>query len=651
MLGAKARAAEYHAAKAASARQQASREADEHKLPPKPAPVSLSSFTRTAAYNRNKGQKNYKPLILSEKEDRSASSVELETEHTKSPSTPEFSGPRAASLPPPRKLQNKSAEIDHNIQTPFRYKNPPSVVPFVPRNILQEDAYQYMTHRHIPFAYMSYAHPQPILNQPMPAPQFGWYYPSYLDDYDHLYDQAGMSSLDPFDERPHPTLQHNNSNDFDAEVKKEFFEVARNVHEVRPYVLPESASEKESSPSRRDMREPGLHIFGPDDMTPTKIEVKDRIRREFFAKQALTSPTRPTVVSGKHVSTPEMREAKDKEKSVNSIQSLAQFTKDSNETAPFPEFEDYAKAAPYHHGTEADWPYLGRSADSYKTTTDGLTHKSIRKASSESTAEERKELKQMLLDSLLQESETTIRPPPGLEHVSMEHPNLSGEQPQQVTNIKFPLVDVRSKEWLEVRPVTVAERQRMRDVMRTVAVSSMSDKNGNSAAKAVGIERQDLRKWLEDSTNAQTIRRARVNELAEEMQKKWEHGGAFRYSTMTKDEASVHAGTVKAVTSILSTLNSHSGDSNGSRSLGSRPYCQPPEYAIARGVGLKGKTVTSLFENDGDVSVTAPPRLARDPRFRPQLEGMKVRADEDRVPRLPVYAAIRRPCEAKLRSF
>ena len=63
MLGARARAAEYHAFKAASART-ASREAEEHKLPPKPAPVSLSAYTKTAQLNRNKGNKAWKPLIL-----------------------------------------------------------------------------------------------------------------------------------------------------------------------------------------------------------------------------------------------------------------------------------------------------------------------------------------------------------------------------------------------------------------------------------------------------------------------------------------------------------------------------------------------------------------------------------------------------------
>lgn len=63
MLGARARAAEYNAYKAATARQ-ASREAEEQKLPPKPSPISLSAFTRNPLSNRNKGNKTWVPLIL-----------------------------------------------------------------------------------------------------------------------------------------------------------------------------------------------------------------------------------------------------------------------------------------------------------------------------------------------------------------------------------------------------------------------------------------------------------------------------------------------------------------------------------------------------------------------------------------------------------
>jgi hypothetical protein len=62
MLGAQARAAELAAASAAKQRQ-VSRELEDRLVPPNPA-VSLSAFTKSQAANRNKGNKTWKPLVL-----------------------------------------------------------------------------------------------------------------------------------------------------------------------------------------------------------------------------------------------------------------------------------------------------------------------------------------------------------------------------------------------------------------------------------------------------------------------------------------------------------------------------------------------------------------------------------------------------------
>jgi hypothetical protein len=64
-LGAQARAAEYAAATAARARQ-VSREAEDQKLPPKAAPISLSALAKAQSTSRNKGPKAWKPLNLDE---------------------------------------------------------------------------------------------------------------------------------------------------------------------------------------------------------------------------------------------------------------------------------------------------------------------------------------------------------------------------------------------------------------------------------------------------------------------------------------------------------------------------------------------------------------------------------------------------------
>ena len=60
-LGSMARAAEYAAAQSARARQ-VSHDLEEQKLPPRPAPVSLSAFTKDQPITRNRGNKAWKPL-------------------------------------------------------------------------------------------------------------------------------------------------------------------------------------------------------------------------------------------------------------------------------------------------------------------------------------------------------------------------------------------------------------------------------------------------------------------------------------------------------------------------------------------------------------------------------------------------------------
>jgi hypothetical protein len=67
MLGAQARAAELAAASAAKQRQ-VSRELEDRQVPPNPA-VSLSAFTKSQAANRNKGNKTWKPLVLDDIEE------------------------------------------------------------------------------------------------------------------------------------------------------------------------------------------------------------------------------------------------------------------------------------------------------------------------------------------------------------------------------------------------------------------------------------------------------------------------------------------------------------------------------------------------------------------------------------------------------
>lgn len=99
MLGAQARAAELAAASAAKQRQ-VSRELEERQLPPNPA-VSLSAFTK-AQTSRNKGNKNWKPLILddiNESDDTATSDLAFATPNTGHLTSKEASDKRIPTAP------------------------------------------------------------------------------------------------------------------------------------------------------------------------------------------------------------------------------------------------------------------------------------------------------------------------------------------------------------------------------------------------------------------------------------------------------------------------------------------------------------------------------------------------------------------------
>jgi len=84
MLGARARAAEYNAFKAASARQ-ASQKAEGEPLPLQPVAVSLGAFTKHTQPSRNKGPKAWIPLVLEDAPDEDTPHSE---DHSPSRGTP-----------------------------------------------------------------------------------------------------------------------------------------------------------------------------------------------------------------------------------------------------------------------------------------------------------------------------------------------------------------------------------------------------------------------------------------------------------------------------------------------------------------------------------------------------------------------------------
>lgn len=656
MLGARARAAEYHAAKAASARQQANQDEDEQNIP-KPAPISLSAFTRNAFSNRNKGTKTFKPLVLSEEEERrSTSSVDLgsDMDHSSSPRPEIPDPPRAASVPAPQPLATGiHAQFERSVQTPYRYRDP-HMTSMATRTMFPDDGYAFPPHalalppQYLPQPY----HTQSVMQQSMiPTPPAGWYMqPDYYATHHSPHD-AGMPPVAPLpDARPatRPQIPH-----FDS---------------AEPYIQhePEQKSSSEHTPADQPNTPPKLggqrlFVFGPDDLSPTKIELKQQAREKYVADHGSILPTPTTGMADRSVSTPKPLEVVDEDELMRYLQitgqarllaqhkgsgNLQDLLVDRDPTASTRRQTKHAdsgswnfQAVDQHDGpalagkNEADWPYLGQS-HSYHGKENGFDATPAKQVSTGEKHNVAIDIKQ-ILDSMRAKagSPVTVRPPPGLERTVAKSNKPREPQREQMTNISFPLVDMDSSEWLDVRMPTEVERDRMRRLCHTVQTSSISDKYRDAKDVGDGTVQGELKRWTEIQVRDMESRRERVEELAAEMQRKWEYGGSFRSASMSKIDAERHARTVKAIGGMMAALSMQVEDSTGASQRGARPYCQAPEYAIERSVE-SGKS-TSLFESDDDASMTAPLRLARDPRFRPQLtEGLKVAAEEGRIPRM-----------------
>lgn len=209
---------------------------------------------------------------------------------------------------------------------------------------------------------------------------------------------------------------------------------------------------------------------------------------------------------------------------------------------------------------------------------------------------------------------------------------LERQRSEQSTRIKSLLKDVKDPGWCEVQSPTAEDRQRIKMLRKTVATSPALNAK---MSHLFSIKHEELHGPFQKHLGEYERRRQRVQELADEMQHKWEHGGEFRGATMSKSQAESQAGKIRAIGHMTMMLSMQVDCRDGSFHLGSRPYAQPPEYAIERSVGIDREGATSLFEQDGHDARAAPPRLARDPRFRAQLgEGIKIRGDEERIPRI-----------------
>lgn len=662
MLGARARAAEYNAAKAATARQQATRVSEEQRLPPRPAPISLSAFTRHASYTRNRGVKSFVPLILSEEEEKKSTSstgVASEQDQVNSPQADLVLRP--ASLPPPQTTISNSVDIELTAHTPMRYISPQSQVQqytTTPRSLHNEDEYGFpMTTMSFPPHFVPYQQTRSFVSHPnvLPSPHVGWHTPPIYHGTHCSYPDTGVVPTPSFTE-PRPQLHHN--------LSRESTAISDSITESP---LKTSPLKKHPATTTVKLGGPTLYVFGPDDLSPFKMEIKQRAREEYFANKPAhqSTPKLARTDTGSvgifrspepSLSNPLIQSAQaQKQKLMSSLQraDMQDLLIDHDSVAPvsmrrcsasiglFSKLSEPAKLRSFDLCGNTDDIWSNKdTASLYRqiTASDGSPIRHSRNDRYD-TADNDLGKNSYTLGRPRQGTKITEKSEPGVPLVDFHDPpsemfDIDPERQRREQEQKFVIERLLTypsdPEWWEVHGSSAEDRERIMILRRTM--SATLDLTGEHTGVSA-IKHEEIRIQYQQSRGEYERRHKRVKELANEMQHKWEYGGQFRGPAMTKDEAIEYAGTVKEIGHMMTMLgmladSSHCG-------LGSRPYVQPPEYAIERGIGMETEVATSLFEQEGDGVRTAPPRLARDPRFRGQMnEGMKIRAEEGKIPRM-----------------
>lgn len=654
MLGAKARAAEYNAAKAASARQ-ASREAEEQNLPPLPAPISLSAFTRTASINRNKGTKMYKPLVLSDsgEEDRSLSNIDLPLGDPESPSPAGPPTNRPASLPP---MSAHTSLPKPRHQQGIRAPHP--FAPVGPRSMLAADD-------HLGF----FSHYTPIrLHQPAlfafpmtPAPLSGWYSPHPNPTAPHHF--SGPLPLPPVKEMRSPMLSSNPS-----------FAIPTEQHESVPDFDPPKYPVKEL---KLQDTYPKRHVFGPDDASPTKVELKDEYRRD-HPPDPSDKVAASSFLPESQTRTPEPQNENCSDTIVTSnVHETLQSTANAKGSSPVPiaprnGSSSHALVLDNSHNTESatlvvpletqcrlttqlqtpDSKRIHRPVpvalplEKPKTILPSSRNKMGDELSTRFRPHDDKSItvseKQDLLESIVFGQRRALQPPPGLDtprkssyealSESVDDTSLEAENHTQ-----FPLEDIYSPDWCEVKPVSAAARDRLQRAMRAVAAADDISHRFARSQRA-GITVSDARIFMSNRDHVQEVRRSMVENVAKDLVRK-----QLAQTNLCSDDAAqlsrLCGGTVKAVGGIMATLNEYTEEPKDWP--GRRSYCPAPDYAIERTVHMGKETRASLFDRDGAETRVAPARIARDPRFRPQPgESVKTKHEDEAIQRF--YGTSRR---------
>lgn len=678
MLGARARAAEYNAYKAATARQ-ADREAEELKLPPKPVPVSLSAFTKNPLPNRNKGNKAWVPLILEDTPEPDENSS-IHHDHDDVMSTPtrqttrvfvESVEPRSRPLVPPvRELQpvrinipDVSARVARKFNFPPQDYSAPLLNP-TPRRIQPHSILQ-QTHQNLPPSIHG-TPGNPALFSLYPTPSQLWlnglqcfpdagqlpFYPANFafshgdfmvpDDISPAKQENKLAVLSQ-------TLKRRSSNFGPArqpfpgtpglENNAIFPQYTSSQLGTGPPIW--DLSEELTNEKQRHLHQSAFQHTNSDSLAPPDGEV-------------FNSAPPPTNAMAQHISYSDGIPP-----SLGSQQAV-QYNSDFITFQPEFLSANESKGEPYDRKSRMQ-NFVAAQQALAKTGKTVLHNPNLHRIKAEDdptnapntetldSPPEHDFHAEVQSTTTLHGSMPILKPPPGLEpqhaiRAIVPFDNwIDGATTPSHDEVRKGF-DIGTPGWLELRPVTKVERTRMIKMMKLCSRIEDVDSPRVLTHNSSSTRLKSLYSAVEDKCPGNKKAREAVNQIANDylasrFSQLTNNGG--KISSSDSEIAKIESASIGAIGNILVNIRA-SSEMNGNEDDNVGYFCKykpAPEYAIERGRLLSGNTGnSSYFEEETGGFYNAPSRIARDPRFRPaSKEGLKGKVDDEWKHRHDLY--------------
>ncbi|EXJ62995.1 hypothetical protein A1O7_03439 [Cladophialophora yegresii CBS 114405] len=679
--GAKARAAEYDAAKNAAAR----RTSEEHKLPQKPAPVSLSAFTKSAPLNRNKGIKAWKPLVL-EDTPEATSDNESQEDIQGTPSTPtrlmstEHSNSVSEDNNVPM-VPEKTAKLGDNDSTPpsialtapaapramlsMAAQIPSTLVNPTPKRVQPHSIIKQVQQTTNPSVHSSPGNVVPGGGYPNPNP-YPWV--------ERHYDSHGFPVVGPISLSGAPT-----GRPLAVQYAGKIM-VPDDISPTKQETKLASLSQQFAGPppsfvARHDHFTAGSGGIGNSGLPPISAIHSGQEASLYPGAIFLTNPPgRPHLQQVNSDSAVDMEGSFSGSASCNIPNIVRHYSYPDALAAPLEQpqaTEQTTRIAapqiargPILHSWEEE-PYdrkikmqsfvaaqqalakTGKTVlhnpDLHRVRTSEAT--SPARSGSTATTPEHDLRRQMLNPGTV----SILKPPPGFGAQSSPRPTSEEDDNKKSCPIDQAtlrqIFEVDKQDWLELKPVTKEQRTKMNRVMNTFARAQAPDHPREFGPKAHEDKKENLRRWMQ-LANKDNRPVTATNKLFEEAARERLSIGAVGIggdgaTTSQLSHAEIECAAICAVGEIVANLIDEGGSSRPHTDTDGlfAKYKPAPEYAIERGRLLLGSSGSmSFFEDNAGGFHTAPSRIARDPRFRPAgKESIQVKADDGWKLRADVY--------------